>query len=1049
MQQTLLEIQLLGAFRLTHANEPVTTLSAERVQMLLAYLLLHRQAPQPRHHLAFLLWPDASEGQARTNLRNLLHSLRNALPAAETFLETTNLTVQWRLDAPYRLDVADFETAFCAAMSGGDEATTQRYLIEAIDLYTGDLLPSNYDDWLMPLREELRGRFGQALQRLIDLLENRGDYPSAIRYTMRLLHQDLLNEATYVQLMRLHARSGDRAGVRRVYDQCVAALERELEVEPSPTTTAAYQQLLRLEAPVKPLTPVAQIPPPPQPLPTVPAAPPAANLPLSVAPVTTPRPRPLPPQPTPLVGRAREVAEITELLAEPQLRLVTLVGPGGVGKTRLSLACAAQVAEQFADGVAFAPLAPVHDVATVYPALATALALTFAGTSELAAQVHHFLHNKTLLLVLDNLEHLLDEVDFVVTLLAEAPQVKLLVTSRERLNLQEEAVYTVGGLPLLTEASDASADSAALQLFLQAARRTRSKFQPSADDLPAIAQICRLVDGIPLGIELAAAWVHLLSCQEIVAEIGRNLDFLATPARNVPERHRTLRAVFDHSWQLLTPGEQRILRQLSVFQGSFTRDLAVAVTDATLPVLGALVNKSLLRRNEDGRYELHEQVRQYAYRKLHDASEAVATRDRHLTALLALVRTAESSAKRAAWAPVEAEITNLRAALEWSLTIADEATPALMARQIDGTRLATTLTRHWRHQGYLREGVNWLTKGLAMLTTALQSAEPTSASYQPLRALQARTLFDAGDLAYSIDHSVNAIAMLRESLALYRTLDDAPTLGRLLNRLAEVVLDQGDAAQAEAWLTESLALARTLNDRWLMARALSILADLVTERGELVLGISYAEEGLALARQLTDRGVTLYLLNILGQMMIAKGNAEQAVQYLEEVLTLRERDATASPEGRAWTLRNLGQARQLAGDLTGAAVCYRESLLLRQQLDQLVGMAWAMEGLVTVAVATGDYPRAACLAGAAAHIRQEHQSPMRAVESAHYDALLATVCQVLGEQAFAARWAAGATLPVVQAAAYALQAAAIGRTPTPRSTTAPDNNSPAQATGRF
>ena len=1049
MQQTLLEIQLLGAFRLTHANEPVTTLSAERVQMLLAYLLLHRQAPQPRHHLAFLLWPDASEGQARTNLRNLLHSLRNALPAAETFLETTNLTVQWRLDAPYRLDVADFETAFSAAMSGGDEATTQRYLIEAIDLYTGDLLPSNYDDWLMPLREELRGRFGQALQRLIDLLENRGDYPSAIRYTMRLLHQDLLNEATYVQLMRLHARSGDRAGVRRVYDQCVAALERELEVEPSPTTTAAYQQLLRLEAPVKPLTPVVQIPPPPQPLPTVPAAPPAANLPLSVAPVTTPRPRPLPPQPTPLVGRAREVAEITELLADPQLRLVTLVGPGGVGKTRLSLACAAQVAEQFADGVAFAPLAPVHDVATVYPALATALALTFAGTSELAAQVHHFLHNKTLLLVLDNLEHLLDEVDFVVTLLVEAPQVKLLVTSRERLNLQEEAVYTVGGLPLLTEASDASADSAALQLFLQAARRTRSQFQPSADDLPAIAQICRLVDGIPLGIELAAAWVHLLSCQEIVAEIGRNLDFLATPARNVPERHRTLRAVFDHSWQLLTPGEQRILRQLSVFQGSFTRDLAVAVTDATLPVLGALVNKSLLRRNEDGRYELHEQVRQYAYRKLHDADEAVTTRDRHLTALLALVRTAESGAKRTAWAPVELEMTNLRAALEWSLTIADEATPALIARQIDGTRLATTLTRYWRHQGYLREGVNWLTKGLAMLTTALQSAEPTSASYQPLRALQARTLFDAGDLAYSIDHSVNATALLRESLALYRTLDDAPTLGRLLNRLAEVVLDQGDAAQAEAWLTESLALARTLNDRWLMARALSILADLVTERGELVLGISYAEEGLALARQLTDRGVTLYLLNILGQMMIAKGNAEQAVQYLEEVLTLRERDATASPEGRAWTLRNLGQARQLAGDLTGAAVCYRESLLLRQQLDQLVGMAWAMEGLVTVAVATGDYPRAACLAGAAAHIRQEHQSPMRAVESAHYDALLATVRQALGEQTFAARWAAGAALPVAQAAAYALQKAVIRSTPTPRSTTAPDNNSPAQATGRF
>lgn len=1026
MQQTLLEIQLLGTFRLTHAHEPVTTLSAERLQTLLAYLLLHRQAPQPRHHLAFLLWPDASEGQARTNLRNLLHSLRNALPAAETFLETTNLTVQWRLDAPYRLDVAGFEAAFATAMSGGDEATVQRYLTEAIDLYTGDLLPSNYDDWLMPLREELRGRFGQALQRLIELLEKRGDYPSAIRYTLRLLNQDPLNEATYVQLMRLHALSGDRAGVRRVYEQCVSVLARELEVEPSPTTTTAYQQLLRLEPPVKPIAFAVPATPPAQSLPTPPAVTPAVNSTQPVAPVSIPRPRPLPPQPTPLVGRTREVAEITELLADPQLRLVTLAGPGGVGKTRLSLACAAQVAEQFADGVAFVPLAPVHDVATVYPALATALALSLAGTSEVATQVYHFLQDKTLLLVLDNLEHLLDDVDFVVTLLAEAPQVKLLVTSRERLNLQEELVYEVGGLPLVVDTADEPAASAALQLFLQAARRTRSKFQPTADDLQAITQICRLVDGIPLGIELAAAWIHLLSCQEIAAEIARNLDFLATPARNVPERHRTMRAVFDHSWQLLTPDEQRVLRQLAVFQGGFTRDLAVAVSSATLPVMGALVNKSLLRRNEDGRYELHEQVRQYAYRKLHDASEAVATRDRHLTALLALVRTAESGGKRAAWALVEPEMTNLRAALAWSLAIADEPATATTARQIDGVLLATALTRYWRHQGYLREGVNWLTKGLAFLTAALQTAEPTSATYQQLRALQARILFDAGDLAYSIDHSAHAIALLRESLALYRTLDDAPALARLLNRLAEIVLDQGNAAQAEAWLAESLALARTLNDRWLMARALSILADLVTERGELALGIGYAEEGLALARQLTERGVTLYLLNILGQMMIAKGNAEQAVRYLEEVLTLGERNVTASPEGRAWTLRNLGQARQLAGDLVGATACYRESLVLRQQLDQLTGMAWAMEGLAEVAVLAGDYQRAAYLAGAAAPIRQAHQTPMRAVDSMRYETLLATARRALGEQAFAATWSAGAALPVTQAVAYALQEAVTG-----------------------
>lgn len=1017
IMQALLEIQLLGAFRLTYANQPVTTLNAERLQTLLAYLLLHRQAPQPRHHLAFLLWPDAPEGQARTNLRNLLHSLRGALPAAETFLVTTNLTLQWRLDAPYTLDVADFEAALTAGMDAADEESAHQRLVEAIDRYTGDLLPGNYDDWLMPLREDLRGRFGQALQRLIERLESQGDYPGAIRYTLRLLQQAPINEAAYIQLMRLHALSGDRAGVRRVYEQCVSALERELDVEPSPTTTAAYQQLLRLEAPMKPLTPLVITTPAPTatPLPTTSTA----NLPPSTPP-PSPRPRPLPPQPTPLVGRAREVAEISDLLVNPELRLVTLVGPGGVGKTRLALACAVQAAERFVDGVAFAPLAPVNDEATVYASLATALSLTLAGTTELAAQVHHFLQDKTLLLVLDNLEHLLDSVDFVVNLLTEAPQVKLLITSRERLHLQEEWVYAVGGLPLLDDEETTPTDSAAIQLFLQVARRTRRQFQPTTADYQAIARICRLVDGIPLGIELAAAWVHLLSCQEIAAEIERNLDFLATPARNVPERHRTLRAVFDHSWQLLTPGEQRVLRQLTVFQGGFTRDLAVAVTGATLPVLGALVNKSLLRRNEDGRYELHEQVRQYAYRKLYDAEEATATRDRHLAAYLALVRTIDATVKQATWTPLEADVTNLRAALAWGLTDSDGAAAQRHARQVEGAHLATNLTRFWRHAGYLQEGVAWLTKVIACLSAAVAATDQNAPTQQPLRALHARALFDAGDLAYSIEHSTYATGLLRESLALYRTLDDRAALARLLNRLSEVILDQGDAAQAKAWLTESLTLARQLNNRWLMARALSILADLVMEQGELDQAAAYGEEGLALARTLGERGVTLYLLNILGQLAIAKGNPTQAIQYLEEVLTLCQQDATASVEGRAWTLRNLGQARQLAGDLTGATRCYRESLVLRQQLDQLVGMAWAMEGLVQVAVLAGDYPRTTYLAGAAARIRQEQQTPMRAVESAKYEAFLATARHALGEQPFAAAWAVGAAWPVAQAAAYAL-----------------------------
>jgi len=333
------------------------------------------------------------------------------------------------------------------------------------------------------------------------------------------------------------------------------------------------------------------------------------------------------PMPTnPLIGRKPELQEILRLLGLPECRLLTIAGQGGVGKTRLAV----QVGEDlsaanpppFSEGTWFVPLAPITATENIPKAISQAIGFDLAGPLTPEDQLLNYLQEKTLLLLLDNAEHLLEGAKTFSKILERAPGVKLLVTSRERLNLRSEWVFDLQGLPVPPlDAHEGSEEYSAVKLFLDRFRQVQNDFSLQEEDRPVVDHICRMLDGIPLGIELAAAWVRTLPLGEIAAEIAHDLDFLTTSARDIPERHRSLRVVFDHSWSLLLPAEQRAMRQLSVFKGGFTREAAQDIAEAPLPVLNSLIDKSLLRRSEPARYDFHELVRGYAAVRLAEETE--------------------------------------------------------------------------------------------------------------------------------------------------------------------------------------------------------------------------------------------------------------------------------------------------------------------------------------------------------------------------------------------------------------------------------------------
>jgi predicted ATPase/DNA-binding SARP family transcriptional activator len=997
-----LALSFLGPFEATLEGVPITTFDSNKVRALLAYLAVEADRPHSREFLAGLLWPDYPERSARTNLRNALANLRKAIrdqKAMPPYLTVTRATIQFNQQSDHWTDVA----AFAELADRGSPSDLE----SALALYRGPFLEAlsvddsaPFEDWCLRVREQLDRQVTSTLEHLAAQYEEQGQVERALGYARRQVELAPWQEEAHRNLMRLLARSGARSAALAQYEACRRALREELDVEPGEETTQLYERIRdgqdltgcrwesgRWESGGKPVR-SAEL----------------SNLPVQL---------------TPFIGREEVLAQIGERLRDPNCRLLTLVGPGGSGKTRLALEAAARQVKHYRHGVWFVPLAPLRAVESIVPTIAQSLGLTFHGETEPRAQLLDYVRGKRLLLVLDNAEHLIQEpligiAGIATEILRTAPGVKVLVTSRVGLHVGGEHRYPVEGMayPELAPSAalragpgrspeggtgelDDAAQYSAIKLFLQSACRAQPDFVLTGEVLPDVVRICQLMKGMPLGILLAAAWVALFTPGQIAAEIERSLDFLESDERDAPKRQRSLRAAFDHSWNLLSERERELFSSLSVFRGGFGWETAGEVAGASARELLALVDKSLLHRSAERRYEVHELLRQYAAEQLatsRDRERAVC--DRHAAYYAAALERWAADLKgprqQTALAEMEAEIEDARAAWDW----------AVKQRQVE--RL-----------GQAMEGLGWLYEWRARYAegeSAFRAASEALAAIAkatlgvPVEALrsQARALAWQGTFSLGQGHTASALRLLRQSLRLLSspTLADRDTsperafallqLGRSMWRsdpeacgqlceqsraLYRALGDQwGEACalellgalnyaaplhafdRARQMYQESLTIRRRLGDQRGIARSLAGLGDVAGHLGHLEESIRLIQESVEIHRQVGDTAGMARGLYELGYRLMEHGEFSKAHSIMERVIAIEcdigmRRDLVYAHTILGWTRQNLGSYEQ-------ARVQYRIALALAQELGFQYGEGMAFFGLGTASMREGTYTEA-------------------------------------------------------------------------------------------
>jgi predicted ATPase len=639
--------------------------------------------------------------------------------------------------------------------------------------------------------------------------------------------------------------------------------------------------------------------------------------------------------------------------------------------------------------------------------LVLAQTLQIRPTDDPFAALKFAIGDKRILLVMDNFEHLVDGALIVSELLENCANLSIVVTSRERLNLEEEHVLPLQGLPFPTNSSFAESQYVdAIELFVQRAKRAKLDFQLTPENLPFVFEVCKLVEGSPLGIELAAGWLRSLSLPDLLREITSSKDVLETSSRNIPGRHQSLRTVFEHSWNLLKPKEQAVLARLSVFRGGFTREAASSIADTNLGLLAALVNKSLLRLSEtepgtEGRYDFHPLLLEYASEKLAERSEEMThTQAKHAHYFLTLVEASSRDGLQAQIKCCKREYENLLAALAWSQD---------HNHGLFGLRLGILLGTLWQSQGYNSEGIHWL-------RTVLSHPEAASASAERFQAL----ILISRIASIHSEHLPVGVAYGKEALALAQTLEIDEYIVQAYLRLSLVAEKQSDWTAAQEYSEAGLGLARKLEHPGLIANALWIVGGLAVSTGDYVKSRSHLEESVTLNRKLGLRLDTGFALNNLGFVVFLLGDLPAAKAHLEEALLI----AQDLPDLYMACLAqdSLSAVMQDLGELESARLLADQALKYSWQIQNTINLRNSLENLASLAMLQGRAKRASQLWGVAERFHLENSSRISLLWQNRNERFMTMAKSQLDETSFHSAWQEGRTMKLEEAIHYALEA---------------------------
>ncbi|MBI5035157.1 MAG: AAA family ATPase [Chloroflexi bacterium] len=988
----VLEVRLLGQFDVRRDGATIA-IPSRAAQAFLAYLLLSIGTTHRREKLAGLFWPDTTEETARKNLRNELWRLRKTIETetpsknSASYFLIDEISIGFNAASDYWLDVSVVQAPLAKQVSVDE-------FVETLSHYRGELLPGLYDDWVMLERERVRAVFEQKIARLLELLVEEKRWQETLDWGERWISFGQTPEPAYRALMLAHNAKGDKAKVALTYQRCATALQSDLGVNPSKETQSLFEQLTKDEI-TSPLT--------------IPAE--------SKSPVST-EPSKLTNLPVPLtsfIGREKEIAAIMRLLNKH--RLVTLTGPGGVGKTRLAIQTAKDSVEKFKDGVWWIDFAPLSDENLIAQVVAQALDVRESPNQPLIESLKNYLREKQLLLVLDNCEHLISaSAQLTHDLLTHCVNLRILATSREQLGVMGEILYQVPTLsvpePQPPTLTDLLMEYESVRLFVERASAVKSDFALTEQNAAAVLKVCRQLDGIPLALELAAARTKLLTVEHIAERLNDRFHLLTQGSRTALPRQQTLRAAIDWSYDLLSTEARILFQRLSIFAGGFTLAATEGICSdtpltprAVLDLLTRLVDRSLVKVERQGnitRYRMLETTREYAIEKLQATVEFERIRDRHLSFFLGFVKRLEPQLRRGdeiGMREMEAEHDNVRAALDWSLKFDKQRDAAI--------GLAGETFWFWELRGMWSEARRWL-------ETSLPPAELATPSRAKLLLLLAATIFNQSGPG-------KARGLMEESLAMWRELQDKWWVSFALYQLGWVDLYDRNLNAAESRFEECIQLARELDDDFLLGRGLHSLGG-VLRRTHNPSAVAVLEEGLLVAQRSDDKGMIVDQLYHLGLAESSRGNIVNASKRYEEGLVLaRElgnRSAIAEIQSRLAVDVVLVQ-----GDIARADALIREGLKLSITLGMHVEIVFDLMWLGLVAAAREDYPRSAQLLSASEALFEKLGLSVSAWpdRANAFNQCVSRARSELDQTTFTMIWSKGRVMTLEQGIAYAFQ----------------------------